>query len=94
MATHILNLDDCPSDPVEAIIWLDGVWEAVSHELDAAYEEAYFEARVRGQFETALSVGRAPRKRALAWTRRRNNRMGRQVRWSDGLDPSSSAYVG
>lgn len=92
--TSILNLADCPTDPVEAIIWLDGVGEAVRHELDAAYENAYFEARVRGQFETALAVGRAPRKRALAWTRRRNNRLGRQIRWSDGLDPSSSAFSG
>lgn len=88
----ILNTEAMPADPVAQIVWLDGVREAVDSELDALYEEAYFRARLTNRFEDALAVGRSSRKRALAWTRRGNERRGRSVRWSDGADPTSSAY--
>lgn len=94
MADSILNLSNRPSDPVEAVVWLDGVLEAVQRDLDAAYEEAYFQARLQGRFEAAVEVGRTSRKRALAFTRRRNEATGRQIRWGDGADPASSAYAG
>jgi hypothetical protein len=90
----ILNISAMPKDPIERIIWLDGVKEAVEAELDHHYETAYFDARLTRRFEAALSVGRASRKRALAWTRRANERRGRSVRWNDGADPTSTAYAG
>jgi hypothetical protein len=88
----MLDLSGAPNDPVEAIIWLDGVMERARHELDLAYEQVYFDARLQGRLDEAVSVGRASRKRALAWTRRRNERLGRTVRWGDQADPSSGAY--
>ena len=90
----ILNLSAAPRDVIERIIWLDGVQEAVDLELADAYEEAYFEARLQRRLDVAVEVGRASRKRALAWTRRRNERTGRTVRWNDGADPTSTAYSG
>ena len=90
----ILNLRDAPRDAVERIIWLDGVMEQVRLELDDAYAEAYFEARIQRRFEDALRAGRASKKRALAWTRRRNEQTGRTVRWGDRQDPTSTAYSG
>lgn len=87
--TNILRLDNAPEDPIERILWLDGVRKAVERELDCEYQQSYFNARLTGRFVEALTVGRASRKRALAWTRRQNEATGRTVRWSDGLDPLS-----
>jgi hypothetical protein len=89
----ILNLN-APSDPIERIIYLDGVKKAVERELDLHYEQAYYEARRTGRLEAALSVGRASRKRALAWTRHANEKRGRTIRWGDGADATSTAYSG
>ena len=82
----ILNLESCPHDPIEAIMWLDGVQAQVRDELELAYAKAYYEARIQGRFPAALDTGRASRKRALALTRAENERRGRTVRWGDGLD--------
>lgn len=88
----ILRTDQLPKDPIDQIIWLDGVKRAVESELDLLYEDAYFQARLTRRFEAAVEAGRASRKRALAWTRRANERRGRSVRWNDGQDPTSTAY--
>ena len=88
----ILNLTDAPTDPIERIAWLAGVHEAVASELDSAFSEAYFNARLSGRFEAAVSAGPYARKRALAYTRRENQRRGRTIRWNDGLDMTSTAY--
>ena len=90
----ILNLDDAPHEPLERLLWLSGVREAAEAELDAAYQRAYYEARLSGRFDAALSLGLHSKKRALRWTRRENNANRRIVRWGDGVDPSSSAYDG
>lgn len=89
----ILNLSSAPKDPIERIIWLDGVADAVRRELYEAYSEAYFNARLQRRFDTALEVGKTSRKRALAMTRRHNERTGRSVRWADRLDPTSTAFT-
>lgn len=94
MTSPILNLADAPTDPIERIMWLDGVNKAVARELDTAFEEAYYNARIEGRFEAAVEAGHASRKRALAWTRARNQAQGRPLRWGDGADPSSTAYRG
>lgn len=80
----LLNFRNAPSDPIERIMWLDGVMEQTRRELDNAYSLAYGEARLQGRFDAALETGRASRKRALAFTRRFNEARGRAIRWGDG----------
>lgn len=88
----LLNLDEAPKDPIERLIWLAGVQEQVKRELDAEFEDAYFDARLQGRFDLAVTAGPYARKRALAFTRAANERRGRTVRWNDGADPTSTAY--
>lgn len=88
----ILRTDDMPEDPIEAIIWLDGVKEAVQVELDQHYQRAYYMARLTRRFPEALRLGRTSRKRALQYTRRENEANGRTVRWNDGFDTRSTDY--
>ena len=90
----LLNLSAAPTDPIERIMWLDGVMDQARAELDTALASAYFEARLQRRFPEALANGKTSKKRALALTRMRNNTTGRQVRWGDGLDSSSTAYDG
>lgn len=89
---RILNTESMPEDAIERIIWLDGVKAAVANDLERLYEDAYFEARLTGRLDAALKVGVSSRKRVLAWTRKGNERRGRSIRWSDGCDPTSTAY--
>lgn len=89
---RLLDLSRAPEDPVERVFYLDGVMAKVRSELDDAYAETYFEARMQGRFDAALRVGRTSRTRALRWTRKVNAASGRPVRWSDGADPTSTAY--
>jgi hypothetical protein len=88
----LLNLKDAPTDPIERIMWLDGAIDQAKTEVDDALAAAYFEARLQRRFTEALANGKTSKKRALALTRRRNNQTGRQIRWGDGLDTSSTAY--
>ena len=88
----LLNLDDLPPDPIEAIVWLSGVREQVNKELDAAFAGAYFSARFRGQLDAAVAAGPHALKRVLAYTRGENNRRGRTVRWGDKVDATSTAF--
>lgn len=82
----MLDLSHAPKDPVERVIWLDGVMEVVRAELDEAYAEAFFQARLERRLEAAVAAGRTPMKTALRLTRRLNNRQQRMIRWNDGLD--------
>lgn len=81
--TELLNLD-LPDDAVERLMYLSGVMRAVKTELDAAYQLAYFEARQRGQFDSALGLGLHSEKKALTFTRAENEARGRMIRWGDG----------
>lgn len=90
----LLNLEPAPTEPIERIMWLSGVKEQVAAELDAAFAEAYFEARLQRRLDTAVKAGPYPRLRVLALTRHENERRGRTVRWNDGADPTSTAYAG
>lgn len=90
----MLDLSQAPSDPVARVMWLSGVKARVNAELDDAFGDAYFTARLQGQLENAISAGPYARKRVLAYTRHENERRGRTVKWNDGLDPSSTAYKG
>lgn len=90
----ILNLNDAPEDAIERLLWLSGVKEQAQKELDEAFQQAYYEARLTERFDTALRLRLHSKKRALQMTRRENNSRGRSLRWGDGLDPMSSAYSG
>lgn len=90
----ILNLDGAPKDPIERVLWLSGVNEQVRKELDEAFAEAYFEARLQRRLDAAIAAGPHARKRVLAYTRHENQKRGRTVRWNDGADPTSTAYKG
>lgn len=88
----LLDLTDAPTSPVDRIRWLDQVTTSIHTQIEDALAETYFEARTQGTFEAALAAGVTSRKRALAWTRARNEQQGRSIRWSDGADPTSTAY--
>lgn len=88
----LLNLDNLPDDPIEAVVWLGGVAEQVRKELDLAFGQAYFDARLQGQLNAAILAGPYAKKRVLAYTRAENERRGRLVRWGDGVDVTSTAY--
>lgn len=84
MSDTILNLQDAPSDPIERLIWLGGVKEQVTKELDQAYTEAYFWSRFTGRLQQALDLHIHSRKKVMAYTRHGNEIAGRMVRWGDG----------
>lgn len=89
----MLDLSHAPKDPIERVVWLDGVMEVVRAELEEAYAEAYFEARLQRRFDAAVAAGRTARKTALRWTRMANNRRGRPVRWGDNADPVNRKHL-
>lgn len=89
----ILRLE-LPADPVERIGYLSGVLSAATTELDEAFSQAYYEARLQGRWDAALGFRTHSKTRALALCRRANERMGRPTRWGDGLDVTSTAYRG
>lgn len=78
-----LDLSDAPLDPIKRIMWLGGMNEAIKRELDAAFAEAYYMARLRKQLDAAHAVGLHSHKAIMAFTRRENERRGRMVRWGD-----------
>lgn len=82
---NLVNFDECPTDPIEALLWLSGVKDRVDVELDARLQKAYFQARRTGRLETALGLGLHSRKRVMRYTRNENERLGRQWHWGDGL---------
>lgn len=80
----ILDLSDAPSDPIERLVWLSGVKDAVSREMDDQWADAYFWARFTGRLDSAIGLGYHGRKRIMAYTRAANEGKGRTVRWGDG----------
>ena len=80
----ILDLRGAPDDPLERLIWLGGVDEAVKAEMDEQWAQAYFWCRFTGRLNEALALGLHSRKRVMAYTRRANEHAGRMVRWGDG----------
>ena len=80
----ILNLKGAPDDPIERLIWLGGVREAVEEEMDLQWREAYFWARFTGRLDAALALGLHSRKRVMGYTRAENEHRARMVRWNDG----------
>lgn len=82
--TTYLDLSSAPTDPIERLLWLSGLDQAVRKEINLAWQSAYFEARKQGVFQAALDLKLHPKKRALAWTRHENEALGRAIaRWGD-----------
>jgi len=88
----ILNLNEAPSDPIERLLWLSGVKEAVTSELETEFAKTYYNARLQGRLQSAILAGPYAKKRVLAFTRQENQKRGRTVRWGDRMDPTSTAY--
>lgn len=86
----ILDMSEAPKDPVQRLIWMTGVKQQVQDEIDMECESIYTRLRMEGRFDVVLAVGLHAKGRALALTRRANR--ARQIRWDDGLDPTSSQY--
>ena len=77
----LLALSDAPADPVKRVCWLHELESEIARELRAAYQAAYFEARIQGLLSHALDAGVHGRKTVMAMTRAENEVRGRQVRW-------------
>lgn len=90
MTNQILDLSAAPSDAIERLAWLSGVNKQVERELDAAYQQAYYKARLTQRMAGALSLGIHPKKRVLKWTQRENNKLGRRIRWNDGYGSAAN----
>lgn len=82
--TPILNLEGAPDDPIERLVWLNGVLTQVRTELDEQWTQAYFWARFTGRLDAALALHFHSRKRVMAYTRAGNEHAGRMIRWGDG----------
>lgn len=81
---------ELPDDPLERLLYLLEIEQAVERQLEAAYGRAYFDARLTGQIDAAMDLRRHSRKDILAMTRHLNHEAGLQVSWGDGLDRRSS----
>jgi hypothetical protein len=80
----MVDFSDAPDTPIERLMWLSGVKEAVDNELEAQWRQAYFTARQQGLLDTALNLRYHSNKRVMAYTRAENERRGRMWRWGDG----------
>lgn len=88
----MLDLTGLPDDPLLRLAALLELEDQLNDELEEAYGEAYFEARLTGTIDVAIAIKRHSRRHILRLTRRENVKRGRQVHWSDSLDPTSTAY--
>lgn len=82
----IVDFSAAPDEPVERLIWLGGVKEAVRNQLETEWQRTYFQARQQGMLPAALALSLHSRKKVLAYTRAENEHRGRVIaRWGDGL---------
>jgi len=79
----ILDLTDMPDDAIERLLWLGGVEEQVTAELEPEWQDAYFDARLQGRLDQAEALALHSHKRVMAYTRAGNERRGRLIRWGD-----------
>lgn len=86
-----LDLRSAPTDPTERLLWLTGIEGAVAAELDYEFTNLYGRLRLQGALETAFALRLHSRKRILAYTRKFN--ASRSIRWSDGLDSTSTNFT-
>lgn len=82
---NYIDFSEAPDNPVERLVWLSGLDQALRKEINAAWQNAYFDARQQGMLGKAIDLGLHARKRILAWTRHENEARGRVItRWRDG----------
>ena len=80
---NLLDLSEAPTDAIERLLWLGGVEDQVTAELEPEWQDAYFEARLQGQLDQAEALELHSHKRVMAYTRAGNERRGRLIRWGD-----------
>jgi len=81
----IVDFSAAPDTPIERLLWLSGVREAVTQALEGEYQRAYFQARQQGLLDQALRLRLHSHKRVMAYTRAENEQRGRVIaRWGDG----------
>jgi hypothetical protein len=82
---NLIDFSSAPDTPIERLVWMGGLRQAVLAEIEAEFQRTYFEARLQGMMESALDLKLHPKKKAVAWTRHENEARGRVVaRWGDG----------
>lgn len=82
----LIDMSEAPENPVERLVWLDGIDQVLRREVNRAWQEAYFRARLEGVFDRALDLHLHTPRRAVAWTRHENEARGRVItRWNDGF---------
>ena len=82
---NYIDFSSAPDNPIERLVWLSGLDQALRKEINAAWQEAYFDARVQGMLPEALDLRFHATKRVMAWTRHENEARGRVItRWRDG----------
>lgn len=85
MPMNYIDFSSAPEAPIARLIWMGGLRQAVLAEIEAEFQRTYFDARLQGMLDTALSLNLHPKKKVLAWTRHENEARGRVVaRWGDG----------
>jgi hypothetical protein len=86
MTTTQLKVDfsEAPYDPIERLAWLSGAKAAFDTQVNALWQETYFEARLTGRLQAAMDLKLHSRKRIMAFTRAGNEVRGRAMRWGDG----------
>lgn len=78
-----IDLSDAPKDAIERLVWLGGAKDVFDREVNAAFQQAYFEARQTGRLDAAEALRLHSHKRIMAFTRAENERRGRMWRWGD-----------
>jgi hypothetical protein len=78
-----LDLSDAPHDAVERVMWLSGMAEAMNEELNLAFAEAYYTARLQHRLDAVRALGIHSNKKIMAFTRAENERRGRMLKWGD-----------
>lgn len=87
-------MDDPPEDAIARLTWLADKRSTFNALIEQQFQQAYFEARMTGRLDSAISLGLHSRNGVLRRTRHENEARGRMMRWGDQADPTSSAFGG
>lgn len=83
-----------PEDPIAALRVLAGQRAEANDRFVTSMTTYLVEARIQHRFEDAVEACGMSRTAALKLTREWNEKGGRSIRWSDGLDPVNSSFGG
>jgi hypothetical protein len=88
------NMDNPPDDAVTRLAWLADRRSTFMALIEQEFQQTYFEARLTGRLDAAVSLGLHSRNSILKRTRNENEARGRMMRWGDNADKTSSAFKG